>query len=99
MRRALLAADELEAAGVPEHVRVHGEGEPGLGRDPRELLAKGRRGDRGLALGGEHVRARRYLLALEPAQGAQLGAADVVHAGASTLEPAHVEGAALEVEL
>src|SRR5437899_10349726 len=46
---------ELEAAGVPEHVRVDGEGEVGRLADPGdELLERGRR-ERPLALADEHV--------------------------------------------
>ena len=50
----LAVVGEGEPAGVPEHVRVDGEGEAGRLADRREQLAEAGRRHRRLALGGEH---------------------------------------------
>ena len=65
---------ELEAAGVPQHVRMHRETETGGNAKPRDHLAKARGRERRTALGREDERRRRLLLALEPAQRPQLAA-------------------------
>jgi hypothetical protein len=55
--------------GMAEHVRVDGEGEVSRLSDPREELLEAADGHRRAALGGEEVRGRGCLLALETAQG------------------------------
>ena len=49
-------------------------------------------------LGSEQVRGGGSLLALQPTQGGQLGAAHGVHAGPAVLEPLHMEVALRQVE-
>ena len=89
---------EREAAGMAQHVRVDGEGELGRHADHRQLLPEAGSAHRCPSLGGEQVRGGGCLLALQPAQGAQLGAADRVHAGPPVLEPAHMQMALRQVE-
>ena len=90
---------ELVAAAVAKHVRVHREGELGLGADPREQLAESCARHRAATLGGEDIRGRGRLLTLEAAQGAQLATAKRVDALPPLLEPAHMQDALLEVDL
>src|SRR3712207_4029765 len=65
---------ELEAAAVPEHVRVDGEGEAGPLADTTHELLEAGHAQRARALAGEEVGRARPLLALEAAQGADLAA-------------------------
>jgi hypothetical protein len=69
LKRARIDAviGELEAAGVPQHVRVHWETESGCNAKPRDHLTKARGRERHAALGRKDKRRRRLLLALEPA--------------------------------
>jgi hypothetical protein len=85
------AMGEREAAGVPQHVRVDGEGELGRYSDHRELLPEPGGTHRRAPLGGEQVRGGRGLLALQPAQGAKLTAAHRMHARPAVLEAADME--------
>src|SRR3954471_21339929 len=78
---------ELEAAGVPEHVRVDGKREFGRVADPCEQLPEGGHGQRPFALADEHVGRAADLLALDAPQGAYLVAADQVHARPTVLAP------------
>ena len=58
---------ELEAAGVPQHVRVRWETETSRDAEPRDHLTKARGSERHAALGSKDKRRRWLLLALEPA--------------------------------
>ena len=92
------AMGEREAAAMAQHVRVDREGEPGRHPDHRQLLPEPGGTHRGPPLGGEQVRGGRCLLALQSAQGAQLGAADRVHTGAAVLQPLDMEMSLRQVE-
>ena len=59
---------ELEAACVPQHVRMHRETEIGGNAKPRDHLTKPRGRERRTALRREDKRRCRILLAPEPAQ-------------------------------
>jgi hypothetical protein len=65
---------ELEAACVPQHVRMHWETEIGGNPKPRDHLTKPRGRERRTALRREDKGRCRILLAFEPAQGPQLAA-------------------------
>ena len=77
---------------------MDGEGEFGRHPDHRQLLSEPGGGHRRAPLGGEQVRGGGCLLALQPAQGAQLGAADRVHAGPAVLEALDMQMALRQVE-
>jgi hypothetical protein len=89
---------KLVAAGMPEHVRVDGEGEPGRLTEQRQQLAEGRRRHGPAPLAGEHVDALGYLLALEAAQVADFGASDEMHAGPAVLAAGDMEATLREIE-
>ena len=94
----VLAMGEGEAAGMAQHVGMDGEGEFGCRPDRRQLLSESGGTRRCAPLGGEQVRGGRCLLALQPAQGAQLGAADRVHTGPAVLEALDVQVSLCQVE-
>ena len=75
-----------------------GKGEFGCHPDHRQLLSEPGGGHRRAPLGGEQVRGGGSLLALQPAQGAQFGAADGMYAGPAVLEPLHMQVALRQVE-
>ena len=68
------------AAGVAQHVRMHLEVEPGRRAGALHHAGKARGGEWRAALRREHERRRWLLLALEPAQGAQLAPGERVSA-------------------
>ena len=59
---------KLKAAGVPEHVRVGLEAKLARNAEPCHHLAPPRGGEGRAALGREHERRWRLLVAFEPAQ-------------------------------
>ena len=67
---------EVEPAGVPQHVGVGGEGEPGYLARPRDEPGEVARGQRPTPLGGEQVGRPRFPLALQLAELSQLVAPD-----------------------
>jgi hypothetical protein len=71
--------DKLKAAGVPEHVWVGLEAKLGRNAEPRHHLAPPRRREGRAALGREHERRWRLLVAFEPAQRPQLDTAQWVN--------------------
>jgi hypothetical protein len=98
--RIVAVVGELVAAGVPQHVRVYLEcREPSRLARTREHLGKTVGGERGTTLGHEHERRRRYLLALETAQGPQLAAGERLRGRRAILPAAHVQHGAREADL
>jgi hypothetical protein len=75
--RVMAGIGEGEATGVAQHVGVGLEIEPSLGAGALDHLGKAGRRERRAAFADEHI-GRRGALALQPAQGAQLVAAQRV---------------------
>src|SRR5215472_12112878 len=89
---------ELEAAGVPEHVRVHREAKRARLADPRERLAEACRGHRRVSFGLEQV-APIWQLPPQPSQRPKLLAAERVNRRDAVLQPADVQEPLAEIHL
>ena len=74
------------------------EGELGRGADGRQEFAEGRGGHGPPPFRGEDIDARRHLLALQPAKGADLGASKEMHAGPAVLPAGDVVAAVGQIE-
>ena len=86
------------AAGVAEHVRVRLQLEAGDDGSTLDHPGKAGRGERGSPLADEDKR-RRLALALEPAQGPELVAAQGVGARGAVLDPPHMQHRRIELDL
>ncbi len=96
--RIVASISQGEAAAVPEHVRVDRKGHAGALAEACDQSMKTLGRHRAAALGSEHVRARR-LLALQPAQGADLVTLDWVDAWCASFTPADVQASGIELDL
>jgi hypothetical protein len=96
--RVLPIVGEFEAAGVPQHVRVHRETKRGCIADPRQRLAEACRCHRRVSPGLEQV-APFWLLPPQPPERAQLLAAERVNWGDAVLQPGDVQEPLAEIHL
>ena len=90
---------KCEAAGMPKHVRMDRELEPGGNAQAGDQLAKPAGAEGCSPFRGEHEGAGGFLIALEAAQSPQFTAAEGVDGWAAALGPVHVEAAVGEVDL
>src|SRR5262249_41607181 len=89
---------ELEAACVPQHVRMNREAEIGGNPKPRDHLTKPRGREGRPPFAGEDERRLRLLLALETAQGPQLSAGQWMDRLGAAFEPPDMQAAMGEVD-
>ena len=92
--RIVALVGQREAAGVPQHMRMSLEAEPGSLAGALDMRAKPAVVNGAAALGGEHERRLGILLALQPAQRPQLVAEIGCVAGVPCFDPADVPGVA-----
>ena len=83
---------QRETTGVPQHVRVNLEGEPGSLASARQHAGKPCRSEGRAALGREHERRLGILLPLQPTQHPQFVADDGMRRRRAPLGPADVCG-------
>jgi hypothetical protein len=84
---------------MPQHVGVDLDAEIGFNAGALDHAAEVRRRERRAALGREHERRFRVLLALKPPQRPQFVADNRMRAGRALLDPADVQGGGSEVDL
>jgi hypothetical protein len=89
---------EFESAGMPEHVRVHGEWHLRGLPEPRDHPAEANGAHGRSPFAYEKISAWR-LLALKAAQGPKLAARQWVNGGNAVLEPSDVEPGMDEINL
>jgi hypothetical protein len=90
---------QRETAGMAQHVRVRLEAEIGGLTEPFYHPSNAGSGERRAALGREHERGFRVLLALQPAQCPQFVAADRMRGRRAFLDPTDGQGGRFEVDL
>ena len=96
--RVVALVRKLVSGGVPEHVRMDGEGEIRELAGARDQLPGRRRRHRSAALGHEQIR-RLRILAPQLAESSKLGPADRVRGRETVLQARDMHQAGLEVNL